>query len=73
VFAHLHHTRERLLAPAINSNKYRPDNHRIIAGIEDPLVIRNILGHLEAKGALMGSCQLPSSRAPLEPDPKIML
>jgi len=73
VFAHLHHTRERLLAPAINSSKYRPDNHRIIACIEDPLVIRKILDHLEAKGALMGSYQLPSSRAPPEPDLAIML
>ena len=69
----MHCTRERLLATAINSNKYRPDNHRIIACIEDPLVIRKILDHLEAKGALMGSCKLPSSRAPPEPDLEIML
>jgi hypothetical protein len=30
----------------------------VIASIEDPLVIRKILDHLEAKGALAGSCHL---------------
>ena len=45
----------------------------IIASIEDPVVIRKILDHLEAKGALAGSCQLPSCRAPPELDLKTML
>ena len=40
---------------------------------EDPAVIRKILDHLEAMGALAGSCQLPSCRAPPELDLKTML
>ena len=46
---------------------------RIIASIEDPVVIRKILDHLEAMGALVGSFQLPSCRAPPELDLKTML
>ena len=46
---------------------------RVIASIEDPVVIRKILDHLEAKSALVGSCQLPSSRAPPELDLKTVL
>ena len=45
----------------------------IIASIEDSAVIRKVLDHLEAKGALAGSCQLPSCRAPPELDLKAML
>ena len=46
---------------------------KVIASIEDPVVIRKILDHLEAKGALVDSCQLPSCRAPPELDLKTML
>lgn len=46
---------------------------RVIASIEEPVVIRKVLDHLEAKGALAGSCQLPSCRAPPELDLETML
>ena len=46
---------------------------RVIASIEDPVVIRKILDHLEAKSALVRSCQLPLSRAPPELDLKTVL
>lgn len=45
---------------------------RVIASIEDPVVIRKILDHLEAKRALAGSGQLPPCRAPPEFNLKAM-
>jgi hypothetical protein len=36
---------------------------RIIASIEDPVVIRTILAHLDIKGAFSGNSLLPDCRA----------
>jgi len=37
---------------------------KVIACIEDPVVIRKILTHLDKKATLIGSVVLPQSRAP---------
>ena len=37
---------------------------RIIASIEDPVVIRKILAHLDQKVSLQQDARLPESRAP---------
>jgi len=37
---------------------------KVIASIEDPVVIRKILAHLDEKAALAGSHLLPQCRAP---------
>ena len=36
---------------------------RIIASIEDPIVIQKVLAHLDKKGAFSGNCLLPDCRA----------
>ena len=46
---------------------------RVITSIEEPVVIRKVLDHLEARGALARSCQFPSCRAPPELDLETML
>ncbi len=41
---------------------------KVIACIEDPKVIRQILDHLEHKGEYQDAIQLPDSRAPPQVD-----
>ena len=41
---------------------------RIIASIEDPIVIKKILAHLAQKEASAPACRLPPSRAPPQAD-----
>jgi len=40
---------------------------KIIASIEDPVVIRTILAHLDKKGAFAGNSLLPDCRASPSP------
>ena len=59
---------KRVFAVDIETCSVCGGSMKVIACIEDPLVIKKILTHLRAKGLYLEAAALPQSRAPPQDD-----